>query len=1010
MQLPSWQEKAIDASSSDRPPVRIPFNDAKKFFAVDASGSTSGAIMRAQAKTVNALHGNGNDHVVLWESVCQTPRQLDSVPQNYFNGCGGTYPSCILKQPSAVDQIHQSDLWVLLTDGEVSSYAVSDLDSNAQIVNVLQVPIILVITGSCVVKPEMSNISVGVSFFASAREALILFKDYQSGKLFVIDAKGSFAALKPDDLDLTSSWEALPRFADEASFVKRCKKLKIDLIASGKRSDTRAVSLGAEWDNVTGHALVNVAALLEQPMLEVPDLRNILQEQAFSQLALLCKIRGKLGTLRDLIVRHKTQEYIVRLEDRHGAGKIMQMIQAADPNASQSKERLVEELRTAHMANREIYFRLRNEVSEEQRLASEMNRLIDRGLQTIAGLEKSGYTADILNRKSNRAMRASVVSAAESRIHVAALDLSEEVPAFRSSCPICCDESQIMSVTLRRLATVEENTTDFALNFPLAAAQAKQNADMISAQCICFQCALVLEKSIYQEDIIAIIPTLDYEGANKKYIDHQLTLAVTAGLATGASGIVQLFMTILDRTLEGKEWCSPHTQDMEIQGRRQVLEWTLQNLLQRCKCREDFCETGHWVDYPKAIQWAVDEYKTAGLDSWIVRYPLAGFSQFLRWLEILQLPIPTQTIEAMKQTKLMHQVATVMMNQLLHSKPDDRSWTYPFMELIYREFNAPGVPRDLGRQSILRDENYWFKLEAALGDWQDVKRFLALFDATTRQATASRIQIIAFWIMFSKKGHTTPKTFFANVTTRKSSAPAVLDPTAALSLDLLDKALLSIFLDKSQLKVKVANGSQNVHMGKAMPPFASPFGASVLHCGFPGCDVEFFHQDDLKDGLEVAGHLIRARRAKHLAEVFGVSGIFNSQTGLPDPTQAPKAPTCYHNSMHISIARSWNRQSPDSKRAIISAAQDSDSGTDSTGIIDSFIAKVRHELCANSHRGNIYSASIDDEVRTMLPSFLEALGVASKKLGLENDSGVDYVYDWTANTIVMKMKYELGIQ
>lgn len=39
-------------------------------------------------------------------------------------------------------------------------------------------------------------------------------------------------------------------------------------------------------------------------------------------------------------------------------------------------------------------------------------------------------------------------------------------------------------------------------------------------------------------------------------MDHQLTLAITARLSIGISGIGQIFMTVLERTLETKEWCS----------------------------------------------------------------------------------------------------------------------------------------------------------------------------------------------------------------------------------------------------------------------------------------------------------------------------------------------------------------------------------------------------------------------------------------------------------------------
>lgn len=54
-----------------------------------------------------------------------------------------------------------------------------------------------------------------------------------------------------------------------------------------------------------------------------------------------------------------------------------------------------------------------------------------------------------------------------------------------------------------------------------------------------------------------------------------------------------------------------------------------------------------------------------------------------------------------------------------------------------------------------------------------------------------------------------------------------------------------------------------------MPPFATPFGASVLSCGFPGCGTEFYSPDDLQKGVEAAANGIRTRRANHFAAVFG---------------------------------------------------------------------------------------------------------------------------------------------
>ena len=147
---------------------------------------------------------------------------------------------------------------------------------------------------------------------------------------------------------------------------------------------------------------------------------------------------------------------------------------------------------------------------------------------------------------------------------------------------------------------------------------------MVSSQCICFQCALLCPRSIYNEEIVATLPTVAYQGPNKTYINHQLTVAITAGLVTGIPGIVQMFMTILDRTLETKTWCSRLSTDLEVSVRRQILLWTLGNLLRRLKCRENFSDsTSSMVDYPTALLWAVNDYKEAHLDSWIIQYPVS---------------------------------------------------------------------------------------------------------------------------------------------------------------------------------------------------------------------------------------------------------------------------------------------------------------------------------------------------------------------------------------------------
>ncbi|KAL8906566.1 MAG: hypothetical protein Q9207_001950 [Kuettlingeria erythrocarpa] len=306
-----------------------------------------------------------------------------------------------------------------------------------------------------------------------------------------------------------------------------------------------------------------------------------------------------------------------------------------------------------------------------------------------------------------------------------------------------------MSIVLKRLDSVEENTTDFFLNFPLVAAQAQQNADMISGQCICFQCAtLVGSKSIFQEDVSAILPVVDYHGENKRYINHQLTKAITAGLVTGTAGIVQMFMSILDSTLETKEWCyfqaDIQRSDPEVSHRRQTLVWMLNNLLRTCITRERFSdETSRWVEYPMALSWAVEDWKVKKLDSWIIQCPVQGFNQLMRWYELLREHKPSVNLGQIMITKLLNVVVSTFLAQLLRNS-GNRSWLHPFMQLIYKGFNATNVPRDLGDQSVVTSIHFWVRLEAVLGARKDGKQLLASIPSSILASACHQLQLVKF--------------------------------------------------------------------------------------------------------------------------------------------------------------------------------------------------------------------------------------------------------------------------
>lgn len=572
---------------------------------------------------------------------------------------------------------------------------------------------------------------------------------------------------------------------------------------------------------------------------------------------------------------------------------------------------------------------------------------------------------------------------------------------------------------------------------------------MVSSQCICFQCALLCRKSIYNEDLAAILPTVVYKDANMRYLNHQLCTAITQGLNTGIAGIMQLFIAMMDQVL-GKEWCQPAQgiglEDNEKGVRREVVNWMLNNIITHCKTRETFNEAGAWVPYPQALLWAIDDFERATLDSWLIQYPVSGFAKCVRalkridqmqlWVTRADLGLGQSStadkdpmsatcraardktlllIIAAGEAKLIHLVVSTMMKSLLQQH--ESTWTYPYLDLVYHGFNAPGVPRDLGSSSLLPANKFWKKLPEVLGGWKDVRDFLAatmeqpmapqFYTQKRRIELCRRVQLVIFWAAFMQKGHMSPKTFFHTIRQREPLAPSVLDGLMGSSVPipehLIMETLTSIFWSS------VTKSVDDVHNNDRIAPFANPFGASVLQCAFSGCEVKFYDEDS---GHTPDPDQVRRLRAQHLKQIFGGPGFQTSSTGLPEPTQAPEAPSAGHCNLHSAIARVWSEATRERKVALIKSIKQLPTGeearNDNKNPTDHFVSEVQMQICVGSGRGDIYQ-SLEGCIQTHLPSFLEALRIASKRAGLADETGVDYVHDWTQNKIAAKIEYELSL-
>lgn len=355
-------------------------------------------------------------------------------------------------------------------------------------------------------------------------------------------------------------------------------------------------------------------------------------------------------------------------------------------------------------------------------------------------------------------------------------------------------------------------------------------------------------------------------------------------------------------------------------------------------------------------------------------------------------------------SKLLNVVVSTFMAQLLHNH-GDRTWVHPFMQLIYQGFNATNVPRDLGDQSVVTSSRFWLRLQDVLASLLGPHgtQLLAGISVTSRPSACHRAQLVIFWAIFTHKEHVNAKCFFHKLLLREALAATVLNPTAKLPDEqLIQSTLRSIFVAEGQV-------TDAAHEGVLL--FVTPFETSVISCGNVRWAMLFYDPDKPET---LHPDLFRQRRAERLNDVFQPGS--DNGTGLPDPVNAPDRPKPMHYTLHMSIVKVWSalpRSSGDARtdRAIhrSSIIELSKEDLINGKARAQFVTRAREHICAESHRGNIYYSGLEDEIHELLPSFFEALRVASERCGLEDTSGSSYVHDWTRNKLADKIAYKLSL-
>ena len=369
------------------------------------------------------------------------------------------------------------------------------------------------------------------------------------------------------------------------------------------------------------------------------------------------------------------------------------------------------------------------------------------------------------------------------------------------------------------------------------------------------------------------------------------------------------------------------------------------------------------------------------------RYPVAGFEKMIALGQSTG-AYSEDLVQSLQTAKTVYSIAAQYLAEWLSNDQarvsgsgSGEQWKQKYWALLYQEFNSELVPTDQGSDSLVADGAVFRERLAACMDSMPAASGDGANDIGA--PVMHKVQLIIFWLLLKQRGHCTAQTFFGRIRSSEEMGGAVLEPNQCVPEPELRAVLLAIFPQSGAGLINAAAAKQHGQL----VPFANPFGPSVLHCGIAECGASFCSLTLADYVTDKTVDAVRAARAKHLIEVYGVRGRFEkSQTGLPERAGVGKSPACVHTTLHMSVVREWAASSREARRAVVA---------DGEGRRE-FIEHVTRRLCAEG-RGNVYQRNLAHRIAQVLPSLCAVLGQALRMQGEAGEDVSAYEHDFASN-------------
>lgn len=862
--------------------VTLADGNSPGFGAIDISGSTAGAIGISQKALALKLRIN---KAALWDSRVHKIVEL----QNWkVISDGGTNPECLFIDKNTLDALTNAGIFILFTDGQIDQGSVTNTAKHVD--KVSHMPVIMVIThlGS---SPKNINISVCAPFIAGCANVLVLSNDLDEVK--IINTKGVFEKLgQGPDMTLNEnkdSWKNYPNLNID-------KLINLELPVN-ERAPPNCISVGA--DRYLDLNVLFQSNLTEDEMIEVMEHRN--------DIILACKTRNILPILRKWlndqnallaetnVSNHKETAILTEIRL-----KLANKYPIDHPELVQLRKDLLD-IKSKH-----------EEYLKENRLQIERlkntRRVIQTTLSEITDVEKSGYSAEILSKLSNRAQRAAATGIVELK--------DVESPKInwcdckKGCCTICMNDGVPMALLIRSVEDVEKNTGDWAIDFPLSFGSADWN-NVILPDLICYDCANKIKgiSTVGREKVKIVLPLVKIQGNMDIWI-NRLALALTTGIKV--NNTFMIFFAIIEHVLGTAGWCDVSNAEM-----RSNLEFVYQNILENYLTSDTFRDGGNRVPLLQAMQnVCTSTLKQTG--DMMNDYPLQGTCLILRVLH------STQNLSDDDYKKLLHNrisrhIISKYMGLVLNDRKSNENKASEYRqkckEMIFEcRFGVP----------IRNTAKFITKLEEFLPeyDMSAIKRCCI----DLKLENPNQLVLPALSLVISKMIEYTEHNSVGNITKMMIELNnlyrlALLDPINVNPLEILE-----------MINKKYDFGNTNVeHEGP--PLFATRYGASCIRCQ---CGYLFLPEDVRHLANEEMTRVAMNRRKGHFQQVFNC----NTEWGMPGGRSLSY-------NLHKAIRNAFNPELTDDENVIA----------------------ITKYIVTQDKRGNIYTETIENDIRTVLPSY-----------------------------------------